>query len=96
VFAVGQFASGLLATFGIGSAIQHLDEALRVRVVAASSAMWILPALVGPPGTLTLEHLFGRRWTLLVPVPVVVIGRLLIVRIRHRGTSEPTALSLCC
>lgn len=84
VFAVGQFASGLasglLAVFGIGSAIQHLDEALRVRVVAASSAMWILPALVGPPGTLALEHLFGWRWTLLVPVPVVVIGRLLNVR----------------
>ncbi|MEO6083308.1 MAG: MFS transporter [Umezawaea sp.] len=84
VFALGQFAnglaSGLLAVFGISSAIRHLDEQLRIRVVAASSAMWILPALVGPAATLGLEHLVGWRWTLLVPVPFVLFGRLLVVR----------------
>lgn len=84
VFALGQFAnglaSGLLAVFGISSAIRHLDERLRIRVVAASSAMWILPALVGPAATLGLEHLVGWRWTLLVPVPFVLFGRLLVVR----------------
>ncbi|WP_460441815.1 MFS transporter [Amycolatopsis stemonae] len=83
-FAVGQFstglASGLLAVFGVGSAIRHLDERVRIRVVAASSAMWILPALVGPAATLGLEHLVGWRWTLLVPVPFVLFGRLLVVR----------------
>ncbi|HEY3471303.1 MAG TPA: MFS transporter [Amycolatopsis sp.] len=83
-FALGQFAtglaSGLLAVFGIGSAIRHLDERLRTRVVAASSAMWLVPALVGPAATLGLEHLVGWRWTLLVPVPFVLLGRLLIVR----------------
>jgi hypothetical protein len=83
-FALGQFvgglASGLLAVFGVSSAIRHLDESLRVRVVAASSAMWILPALVGPAATLSLDHLVGWRWTLLVPVPVVLIGRFLVVR----------------
>jgi predicted MFS family arabinose efflux permease len=88
VFAFGQFvgglASGLLAVFGVSSAIRHLDERLRVRVVAASSAMWILPALVGPAATLGLEHLVGWRWTLLTPVPIVLIGRFLVVRaIRH-------------
>ncbi|MEV6907384.1 MFS transporter [Amycolatopsis sp. NPDC051071] len=84
MFALGQFssgsASGLLAVFGISSAIRHLDDRLRVRVVAASSAMWILPALVGPAATLGLEHLVGWRWTLLVPVPFVLFGRLLVVR----------------
>lgn len=84
MFALGQFASGLagglLAVFGISSAIRHLDERLRMRVVAASSAMWILPALVGPAATLGLEHLVGWRWTLLVPVPFVLLGRLLVVR----------------
>lgn len=84
VFALGQFANGLagglLAVFGIGSAIRHLDERLRLRVVAASSAMWILPALAGPAATLGLEHLVGWRWTLLVPVPFVFFGRLLVVR----------------
>ncbi|MBB5960736.1 MFS family permease [Saccharothrix tamanrassetensis] len=84
MFALGQFAnglaSGLLAVFGISSAIRHLDERLRIRVVAASSAMWILPALIGPAATLGLEHLMGWRWTLLVPVPFVLFGRLLVVR----------------
>ncbi|MBN6042211.1 MFS transporter [Amycolatopsis sp. 195334CR] len=84
MFALGQFtgglASGLLAVFGISSAIRHLDDRLRIRVVAASSAMWILPALVGPAATLGLEHLAGWRWTLLIPVPFVLFGRLLVVR----------------
>ena len=84
MFALGQFssglASGLLAVFGISSAIRHLDERLRLRVVAASSAMWIVPALVGPAATLGLEHLVGWRWTLLLPIPFVLFGRLLVVR----------------
>lgn len=83
-FALGQFtgglAGGLLAVFGVSSAIRHLDEAMRVRVVAASSAMWVLPALVGPAATLGLQHLVGWRWTVLAPVPVVLAGRLLLVR----------------
>ncbi|VVJ22320.1 Uncharacterised protein [Amycolatopsis camponoti] len=83
-FAVGQLctglASGLLAVFGMSSAIRHLDERLRLRVIAASSAMWIGPALVGPAATLGLDHLVGWRWTLLVPVPFVLFGRLLVVR----------------
>jgi MFS family permease len=84
VFAAGQFVSGcaggLLALFGFSAAIRHLDESMRVRVVAVSASMWILPALIGPVATLGLEHLIGWRWALLAPVPVVLIGRLLIVR----------------
>ncbi|MFC3451302.1 MFS transporter [Amycolatopsis speibonae] len=93
MFALGQFsaglASGLLAVFGISSAIRHLDDRLRIRVVAASSAMWILPALVGPAATLGLEHLVGWRWTLLLPVPFVLLGRFLVVRAaRGSGSLE--------
>ncbi|TCP47848.1 MFS transporter [Tamaricihabitans halophyticus] len=88
IFAAGQlaegFASGLLAVFGISTAIKHLDTALRIRVIAMSSAMWIAPALVGPSATLALEHLVGWRCALLAPVPIVVIGRLLIVRATAR------------
>jgi MFS family permease len=95
VFAAGQvtggLAGGLLAVFGFSSAIRHLDEALRMRVVAASSAMWILPALVGPAATLGLEHLVGWRWTLLAPVPVVLVGRLLVVRAARPDVREEDA-----
>ncbi|WP_092775040.1 MFS transporter [Actinokineospora terrae] len=95
VFAAGQFAnglaSGLLAVFGISSAIRHLDEQLRIQVVAASSAMWILPALVGPAATLGLQHLVGWRWTLLVPLPFVLFGRLLVVRTVRGDPPEESA-----
>lgn len=94
-FAIGQFANGLagglLAVFGISSAIRHLDERMRVRVVAASSAMWLVPALVGPAATLGLAHLAGWRWTLLLPVPFVLFGRLLIVRTVRDEPPEPAA-----
>ena len=94
MFGAGQFASGvaggLLAVFGIGSAIRHLDERWRVRVITASSAMWIVPALVGPAATLGLAHLVGWRWTLLAPVPVVLLGRLLVV-LAVRGEQPPEA-----
>lgn len=91
VFAAGQFvcgfAGGLLAVFGISSVIRHLDYRLRTRVIAASSAMWILPALVGPAATLALEHAFGWRWTLLLPMPIVLIGRLLVARVARADDS---------
>ncbi|WP_199701470.1 MFS transporter, partial [Jiangella rhizosphaerae] len=83
VFALGQFtagaAGGLLAVFGISAAIRRLSPRLRLKVVAASSAMWILPAMVGPAATLALEHVAGWRWALLAPVPVVLAGRFLVV-----------------
>jgi MFS family permease len=91
VFAAGQFvggfAGGLLAVFGISSVIRHLDDRLRVRVVAASSAMWLVPALVGPAATLALQHAFGWRWTLLAPMPIVLIGRLLVARVVRKDDS---------
>jgi MFS family permease len=51
--------------------------------------MWILPALVGPTATVGLEHLIGWRWTLLVPVPVVLAGRLLVARAVHTPEADP-------
>jgi MFS family permease len=101
MFALGQFcggvAGGLLAVFGFSSAIRNFDDALRMRVVTAASAMWIVPALVGPAATLGLEHLVGWRWTLLAPVPIVLVGRLLVVRAarpdgQERGGDRPLGL----
>ncbi|HST65014.1 MAG TPA: MFS transporter [Mycobacteriales bacterium] len=74
----GGIGGGLLAVFGVSAVIRQLDEAVRAKVVAASSAMWILPAFVGPPGTLALQHAVGWRWALLAPLPVVLAGRLLV------------------
>jgi MFS family permease len=93
VYAAGRFAGGraggLLAVFGMSAVIRELDERVRARVVAASSAMWILPAFVGPPATLALEHAVGWRWALLAPVPIVLAGRFLVARAVGGPTDEP-------
>ncbi|WP_133853538.1 MFS transporter [Labedaea rhizosphaerae] len=93
VFGAGEFlngfAGGLLAVYGMSAVIDHLDDALRAKVVAASSAMWILPALVAPPVTLLLQHAVGWRWTLLLPLPFVLAGRLLVVRAVPGETRSP-------
>lgn len=81
-------AAGLLAVFGVSAAIQHLDERIRLRVIAASTATWILPGLIGPSGAVGLEHLVGWRWTILLPIPIVLLGRLLILRTVPPSTSE--------
>jgi len=51
--------------------------------------MWILPAFVGPPGTLALEHAVGWRWALLAPVPIVLAGRFLVAGAARTAPAEP-------
>src|SRR5699024_789748 len=84
LFATGRFvtgfASGLLAVFGISAAIRHLPDDIRKVVIATSSAMWILPGLVGPALVVGLEHLIGWRWTLLTPIPFILGARAMIIR----------------
>ncbi|UAL28885.1 MFS transporter [Nocardioides rotundus] len=82
-FAGGRFiagvAAGLLAVVGVSAAIRHLEERVRLRVIAASTAMWIVPGLVGPSAAAGLEHVVGWRWALLAPIPLTILGRVLIV-----------------
>jgi MFS family permease len=86
---VGGLAGGLLAVFGVSAVIRELDERVRTRVIAACSAMWILPALVGPPATLALAHAVGWRWALLAPVPIVLAGRFLVAGAATAAPAEP-------
>ena len=77
---VAGVAGGLLAVFGFSAAIKHLEDSLRLKFVAAMSAMWILPATVGPSVTLAVEQVTGWRIALLLPLPLIVVGRLLVLR----------------
>lgn len=93
VFAAGRlataFGGGLLGVFGVSAAIEHLPTALRARLIALISSMWILPGLVGPAAVLALDHAVGWRWTLLAPVPVALVARVLVgpaaLRVRPTG-----------
>jgi MFS family permease len=63
VFAIGGLAqgaaAGVLAVFGFGVVIRFFNAELRTRLIAVSSAVWIAPALAGPPVALWLDHLVG-------------------------------------
>ena len=48
--------------------------------VAERSGRLVLPALVSPSATIAREHVVGWRLTLLSPVRLMVLGRLLVVR----------------
>lgn len=84
IFGAGRLTSGLaggvLAIFGLSAAVRYLHDSLRKRVIAISASMWILPGLIGPALTAGLEHLTGWRVTMLVPVVLVVLARILILR----------------
>ena len=76
---VAGFAGGVLSVFGVTAAIRHLEDSLRVKVIAAMSAMWLIPAMVGPPAALALQHLIGWRLTLLVPIPLMLLARTFVI-----------------
>src|SRR5699024_4644914 len=42
-------SSGVLAMFGLSAVARAVPESLRSRVFSLMSAMWIVPALIGPP-----------------------------------------------
>ncbi|KHL02482.1 hypothetical protein LK10_12505 [Sinomonas humi] len=96
MFAGGRFiagvAGGVLSVFGVTAAIHHLEDGLRAKVVAAMSAMWLIPSLVGPPATLALQHFIGWRLTLLAPIPLMLLARAFLL-VGARSTSERVAPS---
>jgi MFS family permease len=84
VFACGRFAaalgSGLLGVFGTAAVIASVPPGYRTRLFALTSAMWILPGMIGPSAAVALVHAVGWRFTLLTVVPLVLVARILVGR----------------
>ncbi len=78
--AVAAFGSGLLGVLGLGVVIESMPSAYRTRLLALTSAMWVLPGLIGPPLALLAQTGLGWRGALLVPLPVLLGARLLVAR----------------
>lgn len=74
------FGSGVLTTFGVSAVAHSIPERLRKRVYSLISAMWLLPAFLGPVYASTVSDVLGWRWTLTLILPLVVVGRALVVR----------------
>jgi MFS family permease len=84
LFAIGRMAaalgSGLLGVFGTAAVIAAVPQGYRVRLLALTSAMWIVPGMVGPAAAVAVLHAIGWRWTLLLALPLVLVARILVGR----------------
>jgi MFS family permease len=76
-FLVGAGGGGLYA-LSLGTVAKTFPDRLRPRVLALLATMWILPGLVGPPLGAALASTVGWRWAFLAPLPILVIGWVLI------------------
>lgn len=77
--------AGLLGVLGLSAVIDRLPIAHRTRLLALISSMWLLPGVLGPPLALLAESALGWRVAMLLPLPVVLVGRLLVGRSLLRG-----------
>lgn len=98
MFAVGRlaaaFGSGLLGVFGTSAIIASVPQGYRVRLLALTSAMWIIPGLLGPPVAVVSVQAVGWRITLLLVLPLVLVARVLVGRsairaMRPSATVDP-------
>jgi MFS family permease len=82
VVLVGQFLTGAggggLYAMSLGTVAKTYPDRLRPRVLALLASMWIVPGLAGPPLGAALVSTVGWRWAFLAPVPIVVVGWVLI------------------
>jgi predicted MFS family arabinose efflux permease len=82
VLLVGQFVMGAggggLYALSIGTVATTFPDRLRPRVMALMATMWILPGLVAPPFAALIASTVGWRWAYVVPLPLMVIGWILI------------------
>jgi MFS family permease len=82
VVLIGQFLQGAggggLYALSLGTIAKTYPDHLRPRVMALLATMWILPGLVGPPVGALIASTVGWRYTFLAPIPILVIGWILI------------------
>jgi MFS family permease len=83
VLLLGQFLLGIggggLYALSLGTVAKTYPDGLRPRVMALLATMWILPGLIGPPIGALIASTVGWRWAFLAPVPVLIVGWILIV-----------------
>jgi MFS family permease len=76
-FLVGVGGGGLYA-LSLGTVAKTFPDRLRPRVLALLATMWILPGLIGPPLGAALASTVGWRWAFLAPLPILLLGWVLI------------------
>lgn len=77
-FLAGSGGGGLYA-LSLGIVAKTYPDRVRPRVLALLATMWIVPGLVAPPFGALVASTVGWRWAFLAPIPVLLVGWLLIV-----------------
>ena len=90
-------AAGLLAAFGLNAVGALYEDAVRARVVAIFSVVWLLPSVLGPAVNAIVASLAGWRWAMAWPAVLVIAARIVIGRragllpTPERGAATPVA-----
>jgi MFS family permease len=90
-------AAGLLSAFGLNALGALYEDAIRTRVIATFSIVWLLPSVVGPVVNAVVASLAGWRWAMAWPAVVVIAARIVIGRrasllpAPERGAAAPVA-----
>ena len=90
-------AAGLLAAFGLNAVGALYEDAVRARVVAIFSVVWLLPSVLGPAVNAIVASLAGWRWAMAWPAVLVIAARVVIGRRAgllprpERGAATPVA-----
>ncbi len=95
VLVVGRFVQGIggggLYTVSLGAVAKTYPERIRPRVMALLASMWIVPGLLGPPVGTLIATTLGWRWAFLIPIPLIVVGVLLVIpSLRSIGSTPDT------
>ncbi len=77
-------ANGSQYVVSLSGVARLLPGNMRARVFALMSLGWVVPGLVGPPLGGALASTIGWRWAFLVPLPLVIVSRILVLPpLRH-------------
>ena len=70
---------GLDYAVSFAAIAKTFPDALRVRMLALNSAMWVVPALIGPGLGAYVATVFGWRWAFAGLIPLLIVAAALIL-----------------
>jgi len=86
--AVRAFASGALATVGMGAISRGLPPKWRQLVLAGISGIWVFSSVLGPVYAVAASQWLGWRWAMLLYLPALLVARTMIARYMPERTKK--------
>lgn len=86
--AVRSFASGALATVGMGAISRGFPPKWRQLVLAAMSGVWVFSSILGPVYAVGVSVWLGWRWAMLLYLPLLLAARSAVGRCMPERTGK--------